>query len=98
MHPTGTFVPDFAIHSHLQQLSRKQFSSPYVSTEVHVVGSPILPLAASNPFANWKWGERQKGGSKGHSYKGLLSSELKNTIPNAYLGDRFIVCPKSSVD
>lgn len=44
MHPTGTFVPDFAIHSHLQQLSRKQFSSPYVSTEVHVVGSPIFPL------------------------------------------------------
>lgn len=83
MHPTGTFVPDFTIHIHLQQLSRKQFSSPYVSTEVHVVDSPILHLAASNPFANWKWGERKK---QRPLLQGLLSSELKNTIPNACLG------------
>lgn len=24
MHPIGIFVPDFTVHSHLQQLSRKQ--------------------------------------------------------------------------
>lgn len=87
MRPIGTFVPDFIVHIHLQQLSRKK-KYTWLTIQFFTLQLQILFKIGSGVK---KTKEEVKASSTGlsffekHHHKGLSR-------------DRFIVCPKSLIE